>query len=131
MEELVTAETELTYEFSDHSIVLQPGDMAHIPAGEDHKHRPSVVGEPQQQLRHRPQRALLAVEVDRVLPHALHVGAERVRVGPRGGRHAAARRGQQRGEHALVQAQAHGVVLLHVLVLMNYVKMWVCSRNKS
>ena len=39
---------ELTYEFSDHSIVLQPGDMAHIPAGEDHKHRPSVVGEPQQ-----------------------------------------------------------------------------------
>ena len=36
---------ELTYEFSDHSIVLQPGDMAHIPAGEDHKHRPSVVGE--------------------------------------------------------------------------------------
>ena len=38
---------ELTYEFSDHSIVLQPGDMAHIPAGEDHKHRPSVVGEPQ------------------------------------------------------------------------------------
>ena len=39
---------ELTYEFSDHSIVLQPGDMAHIPAGEDHKHRPSVVCEPQQ-----------------------------------------------------------------------------------
>ena len=38
---------ELTYEFSDHSIVLQPGDMAHIPAGEDHKHRPSVLGEPQ------------------------------------------------------------------------------------
>ena len=35
----------MTYEFSDHSIVLQPGDMAHIPAGEDHKHRPSVVGE--------------------------------------------------------------------------------------
>ena len=59
---------ELTYEFSDHSIVLQPGDMAHIPAGEDHKHRPSVVGEPQQ---------LPSVQPFRLPERSETIGAER------------------------------------------------------
>ena len=36
---------ELTYEFADHTTVLTKGDMAHIPAGKEHKHRPSVVGD--------------------------------------------------------------------------------------
>ncbi len=35
----------LRYEFSDHSVEIGPGDMVHIPAGHDHRHRPSVVGD--------------------------------------------------------------------------------------
>jgi quercetin dioxygenase-like cupin family protein len=35
----------LRYEFPDHSVEVGPGDMVHIPAGHDHRHRPSVVGD--------------------------------------------------------------------------------------
>ncbi|WP_291297175.1 cupin domain-containing protein [Elioraea sp.] len=35
----------LRYEFDDHAVEAGPGDMLHIPAGEAHRHKPSVVGE--------------------------------------------------------------------------------------
>ena len=35
----------LRYEFVDHEVELGPGDIAHIPAGEAHRHRPSVPGD--------------------------------------------------------------------------------------
>jgi len=38
-------EGRLRYEFADHSVEAGPGDMLHIPAGEAHRHRPSVVGD--------------------------------------------------------------------------------------
>lgn len=34
----------LRYQFTDHTVEAGPGDMLHIPAGEDHKHKPSVPG---------------------------------------------------------------------------------------
>ena len=34
----------LRYEFSDHAVELGPGDMAHIPAGHEHRHRPQALG---------------------------------------------------------------------------------------
>jgi mannose-6-phosphate isomerase-like protein (cupin superfamily) len=34
----------LRYEFADHSVELGPGDIAHIPAGPAHRHRPHVEG---------------------------------------------------------------------------------------
>ena len=35
----------LLYEFPDHEVEIGPGDMAHIPAGPAHRHRPSVIGD--------------------------------------------------------------------------------------
>ena len=35
----------LRYEFPDHEIEAGPGDIIHIPAGFEHRHRPHVVGE--------------------------------------------------------------------------------------
>jgi uncharacterized cupin superfamily protein len=35
----------LRYEFPDHTVEIGPGDMVHIPAGNAHRHRPSVVGD--------------------------------------------------------------------------------------
>jgi hypothetical protein len=35
----------LRYEFADHDVEIGPGDMAHIPAGPAHRHRPHVVGD--------------------------------------------------------------------------------------
>jgi hypothetical protein len=34
----------LRYQFVDHTVEAGPGDMLHIPAGEAHKHKPSVPG---------------------------------------------------------------------------------------
>ena len=34
----------LKLEFADHEFILGPGDMAHIPAGSEHRHRGSVYG---------------------------------------------------------------------------------------
>lgn len=33
------------YEFHNHVVELGPGDMAHIPSGAEHAHRPSVAGQ--------------------------------------------------------------------------------------
>lgn len=35
----------IRYQFADHVVEAGPGDMLHIPAGPDHRHRPQVVGE--------------------------------------------------------------------------------------
>jgi len=35
----------IRYEFADHAVEAGPGDMLHIPAGWEHRHKPSVVGE--------------------------------------------------------------------------------------
>lgn len=35
----------LRYEFPDHVVELDPGDMAHIPAGHAHRHRPTAIGD--------------------------------------------------------------------------------------
>ncbi len=35
----------LRYEFADHEVEIGPGDIVHIPAGYDHRHRPHVLGE--------------------------------------------------------------------------------------
>jgi hypothetical protein len=32
------------YRFHDHSVEAGPGDMLHIPAGPDHRHKPRVIG---------------------------------------------------------------------------------------
>ena len=34
----------IRYRFNDHSVDAGPGDMLHIPAGPEHRHRPSVPG---------------------------------------------------------------------------------------
>lgn len=34
----------IRYRFDTHSVEAGPGDMLHIPAGPDHRHKPSVVG---------------------------------------------------------------------------------------
>lgn len=38
-------EGRLRYDFADHAVEAGPGDMLHIPAGEAHRHKPSVIGE--------------------------------------------------------------------------------------
>lgn len=38
-------EGRLRYDFDDHAVEAGPGDMLHIPAGEAHRHKPSVVGD--------------------------------------------------------------------------------------
>ncbi|MGC1413145.1 MAG: cupin domain-containing protein [Acetobacteraceae bacterium] len=35
----------IRYTFNDHSVEAGPGDMLHIPAGTEHRHKPSVVGD--------------------------------------------------------------------------------------
>ncbi|MFT6581904.1 MAG: cupin domain-containing protein [Alphaproteobacteria bacterium] len=35
----------LHYEFPDHDVEIGPGDMVHIPAGYDHRHRPTAMGD--------------------------------------------------------------------------------------
>jgi len=35
----------IRYTFDSHSIEAGPGDMLHIPAGRDHRHKPSVIGD--------------------------------------------------------------------------------------
>jgi hypothetical protein len=34
----------IRYRFDTHDVEAGPGDMLHIPAGRDHRHRPSVIG---------------------------------------------------------------------------------------
>lgn len=34
----------LRYEFPDHEVEIGPGDIVHIPAGHEHRHRPHVLG---------------------------------------------------------------------------------------
>jgi uncharacterized RmlC-like cupin family protein len=34
----------IRYRFDTHTVEAGPGDMLHIPAGRDHRHKPSVVG---------------------------------------------------------------------------------------
>jgi len=34
----------IRYEFDTHTVEAGPGDMLHIPAGPDHRHKPSVIG---------------------------------------------------------------------------------------
>lgn len=34
----------IRYRFDSHDVQAGPGDMLHIPAGPDHRHRPSVIG---------------------------------------------------------------------------------------
>lgn len=34
----------IRYRFDSHTIVAGPGDMLHIPAGSEHRHKPSVEG---------------------------------------------------------------------------------------
>ncbi|MDC0986904.1 cupin domain-containing protein [Alphaproteobacteria bacterium] len=36
---------QLRYEFPDHIVEVGPGDMVHIPAGHDHRHRPTALGD--------------------------------------------------------------------------------------
>ncbi len=33
------------YRFDDHTVEAGPGDMLHIPAGPEHRHKPTVVGD--------------------------------------------------------------------------------------
>lgn len=35
----------IRYQFDSHSVEAGPGDMLHIPAGREHRHKPSVVGD--------------------------------------------------------------------------------------
>ena len=35
----------IRYQFDDHAVEAGPGDMLHIPAGPEHRHKPSVVGD--------------------------------------------------------------------------------------
>ena len=35
----------LRYEFDTHTVEAGPGDMLHIPAGAEHRHKPGVAGE--------------------------------------------------------------------------------------
>ena len=35
----------LRYEFPDHVVEVGPGDMVHIPAGRDRRHRPTALGD--------------------------------------------------------------------------------------
>ncbi len=39
-----TIKGRLRYEFPGHEVEVGPGDMVHIPAGHDHRHRPHVAG---------------------------------------------------------------------------------------
>jgi uncharacterized RmlC-like cupin family protein len=34
----------ISYRFDDHTVEAGPGDMLHIPAGREHRHKPRVVG---------------------------------------------------------------------------------------
>ena len=34
----------IQYRFDDHTVEAGPGDMLHIPAGPEHRHKPSVLG---------------------------------------------------------------------------------------
>ncbi len=34
----------IRYRFDDHEVEARPGDMLHIPAGPEHRHKPSVPG---------------------------------------------------------------------------------------
>jgi Cupin domain len=34
----------ISYRFDDHTVEAGPGDMLHIPAGPEHRHKPRVVG---------------------------------------------------------------------------------------
>lgn len=38
-------EGRIRYRFDSHAVEAGPGDMLHIPAGEEHRHKPSVVGD--------------------------------------------------------------------------------------
>jgi len=35
----------IRYRFDEHEVEAGPGDMLHIPAGREHRHKPSVVGD--------------------------------------------------------------------------------------
>ena len=35
----------LRYEFPDHEVEIGPGDIVHIPAGYEHRHRPQAIGD--------------------------------------------------------------------------------------
>ena len=35
----------IRYRFNDHAVEAGPGDMLHIPAGAEHRHKPTVVGQ--------------------------------------------------------------------------------------
>ena len=35
----------IRYRFDDHVVEAGPGDMLHIPAGPEHRHKPSVIGD--------------------------------------------------------------------------------------
>ena len=35
----------IRYRFDDHAVEAGPGDMLHIPAGAEHRHKPTVVGQ--------------------------------------------------------------------------------------
>lgn len=35
----------IQYQFDSHTVQAGPGDMLHIPAGAEHRHKPTVVGE--------------------------------------------------------------------------------------
>src|ERR1051326_6238354 len=34
----------ISYRFDNHTVVAGPGDMLHIPAGREHRHKPRVIG---------------------------------------------------------------------------------------
>jgi hypothetical protein len=34
----------ISYRFDDHTVEAGPGDMLHIPAGPEHRHKPRVIG---------------------------------------------------------------------------------------
>jgi len=34
----------IRYQFDDHAVEAGPGDMLHIPAGREHRHKPRVIG---------------------------------------------------------------------------------------
>jgi hypothetical protein len=35
----------IRYRFDDHTVEAGPGDMLHIPAGQAHRHKPTVIGD--------------------------------------------------------------------------------------